>query len=115
MLLFQYQQINENDDDTSVGLFHECYVKMQNSLVAYCKKKSRELHRVKSEEVNRQTSKKIGKNNDLMERQQHKLLDSFKDAYGMLCHTWERLRCTGQILKHSLGSRMTLDAGWMRW
>ena len=23
--------------------------------------------------------------------------------FGMLCHTWERLRCTGQLLKHSLG------------
>ena len=48
-------------------------------LVAYCKKKSRELHRVKSEEVKRQTAKQIGKNNDLRERQQHKSLDSFKD------------------------------------
>ena len=35
--------------------------------------------------------------------------------YGMLCHTWERLRCTGQLLNHSLGSTMTLDAGWTRW
>ena len=35
---------------------------MQNSLVVYCKKNSRELHRVKSEEVKRQTAKRIGKN-----------------------------------------------------
>ena len=53
---------------------------MQNSLVAYCKKNSRELHRVKSEEVKRQTAKRIGKKNDLRERQQQKSLDSFKDA-----------------------------------
>ena len=50
-------------------------------LVAYCKKNSRELHRVKSEEVNHQTENRIGKNNDLRERQQHKSLDSFKYAY----------------------------------
>ena len=53
---------------------------MQNSLVAYCKKKSRELHRVKSEEVKRQREKRIGKKNDLRERQKQKLLDSFKYA-----------------------------------
>ena len=45
----------------------------------YCKKKSRELHRVKSEEVKRQTEKRIGKKNDLRELQQQKSLDSFKD------------------------------------
>ena len=43
-------------------------------------KKSRYLHRVKSEEVKCQSEKQIGKNNDLRERQQHKSLDSFKDA-----------------------------------
>ena len=51
---------------------------MQNSLVEYCKKKSKELHRVKNEEVKRQTANLIGKNNDLRERQQHKLLGSFR-------------------------------------
>ena len=51
-----------------------------SSLVAYCKKKSRELHRVKSEEVKRQTAKRIGKKNYLRERQQQKSLDIFKDA-----------------------------------
>ena len=25
---------------------------------------------------------------------------------GMLCQTWERLQCTGQLLKHSIGSTM---------
>ena len=55
--------------------------KMQNLLVAYCKKKSRDLHRVKSEEVKRQTENQIGTKNDLRERQQQNLLDSFKDAY----------------------------------
>ena len=70
--------MNKNDDDTSVGLFHECHVKMQNLLVAYCKENSRELHCVKSEEVKRQTANIIGKNNDLRERQQHKLLGSFR-------------------------------------
>ena len=53
---------------------------MQNLLVAYCKKKSTELHRVKSEEVKRQTAKRVGKNNGLRERQQQKSIDSFKDA-----------------------------------
>ena len=53
---------------------------MQNSLVAYFNKKSRELHRVKIEERKRQTAKRIGKNNDLRELQQHKSLDSFKYA-----------------------------------
>ena len=38
------------------------------------------MHRVKSEEVKRQTSKRIGKENDLRESQQQKLLDSFKYA-----------------------------------
>ena len=52
--------MNKNDDDTFILLFHECHVKMQNLLVAYCKKNSRELHRVKSEEVKRQTEKQIG-------------------------------------------------------
>ena len=80
MLLFKYQQINENCDNTFVGLFHEFHVKMQNSLVAYCKKKSREWHRVKNEEVKCQTAKRIGKKNELRERQQQKLLDSFKYA-----------------------------------
>ena len=53
---------------------------MHDSLVAYCKKKSRELYRVKSEEVKRQIAKRIGKKNDFRERQQQKSLDSFKDA-----------------------------------
>ena len=53
---------------------------MQNLLVACCKKKSRELHCVKSEEVKRQTAKRIGKNNYLRERQQHDFLDSSKYA-----------------------------------
>ena len=51
---------------------------MQNSLVQYCKKNSRELHRVKSEEVKRQTEKKIVKKNDFRERQQHKSIHSLK-------------------------------------
>ena len=80
MLLFKCQQINENCDNTFVGLFHEFHVKMQNSLVAYCKKKSRELHRVKNEEVKCQTAKRIGKKNELRERQQQKTLDIFKYA-----------------------------------
>ena len=46
----------------------------------YCKKKSRELHRVKSEEVKRQTAKRICKKNDLRERQKQKSLNIFKDA-----------------------------------
>ena len=50
-------------------------------LVAYCKKNSRELHRVKREEVNHQTENRIGKNNDLRERQQHKSIDSSKYSY----------------------------------
>ena len=54
---------------------------MQNLLVAYCKKNSIELHRVKSEEIKLQTAKRIGKKNDLRERQQQKSLDSFKDTY----------------------------------
>ena len=53
---------------------------MQNSLVAYCKKNSRELHRVKSEEVKRQTANQIVKKNNLRERQQQNSLDSFKDT-----------------------------------
>ena len=53
---------------------------MQNSPVAYCKKNSTDLHRVKSEEVKRQREKRIGKKNDLRERQKQKLLDSFKYA-----------------------------------
>ena len=52
---------------------------MYNSLVAYCKKNGRYVYRVKSEEVKCQTAKRNGKN-DLRERQQQKLLDSFKDA-----------------------------------
>ena len=35
--------------------------------------------------------------------------------FEMLCHTWERLRCTGQLLKYSIFSTMTLDAGWTHW
>ena len=35
--------------------------------------------------------------------------------YRILCHTWESLRSTGKLMKHSLGSTMTLDAGWTRW
>ena len=81
---FKWQQINENYDDTSVGLFHDRHVKIQNLLVAYCKKKSRELHRVKNEEVKLQTAKRIGKNNDLREIQQHKFLDRFKDAFFLI-------------------------------
>ena len=80
MLLFKCQQINKNDDNTSVGLFHECHVKIQNLLVSYFKKKSRELHHVKSEEVKGQTANRIGKNNDLRERQKQKSLDGFKNA-----------------------------------
>ena len=38
------------------------------------------MHRVKSEEVNHQTAKRIGKNNNLRERQQQKLLDSVKNT-----------------------------------
>ena len=65
----------------SIGLIHECHVKMQNALVAYCKKKSRELHRVKSEEFKCQTAKRIGKKNYLRERQKQKSLHTFKYAY----------------------------------
>ena len=38
------------------------------------------MHRAESDEVKRQTENRIGKKNDLRERQQHKSLDSFKDA-----------------------------------
>ena len=34
---------------------------------------------------------------------------------GIICHTWERLQYTGQLLKHSIGSTITMDAVWMRW
>ena len=47
----------------------------------YCKKKIRELHRVKIEEFKHQKANRIGKKNDLRERQQQKLLDIFKYAY----------------------------------
>ena len=30
---------------------------------------------------------------------------------GILCYTWERLLCTGKLLKHSLGSTITLTQG----
>ena len=53
---------------------------MQNSLVVYRKKKSRELPHVKNEEVKHQIAKRIGKNDNLRKRQQHKSLASFKDA-----------------------------------
>ena len=48
-----------------MGFFREFHAKIQTSLVAYCEKKSRELHRVKSEEFKRQTEKLIVKKNDL--------------------------------------------------
>ena len=38
------------------------------------------MHHVKGEEVKFQTAKRIGKKNDLRERQQHKSLDSFNNA-----------------------------------
>ena len=53
---------------------------MQNLLVAYCKKNSRELHHVQSEEVRCQRANRIGKNNDPREHQQQNSLDSFKYA-----------------------------------
>ena len=70
MLLLYYQYMNKYYDDTSVGIFYEYHVKIQNSLVLFCKKKSRQLHRVKSEEFKGQTANRISKNIDLRERQQ---------------------------------------------
>ena len=56
------------------------------------------MHRVKSEEVNHQTAKRIGKNNNLRERQHQKSLDSFKGEFWLnqqfysprLCNTPKR-------------------------
>ena len=43
-------------------------------------KKSRELHRVKIEDIKHQTANRIGKKNDLLERQEQKSLDSLRYA-----------------------------------
>ena len=43
-------QPNEQEDD--IGIFYEVSTKNQDSLIAYCKKKSRQMHKVKSGEVN---------------------------------------------------------------
>ena len=71
-------QPNELEDD--IGLFYEVSTKNQDSLIAYCKKKSRQMHKVKAGEVNRQIAKRFAEKSDLATAQLAKSLSSFKGA-----------------------------------
>ena len=73
------QQIND-DDDADIGIFHKIHVKNQASLIAFCKQKARDTHRVKSEDVKRQTAKRFSKKKDAAEVQLMTSLNTFKGA-----------------------------------
>ena len=73
-----YSQINNDDNET--GIFHNIHGNNQISLIAYCTKKAKETHRVKSEEVKHQTAKRLAKKTDQKEQQLLKLLKAFKSA-----------------------------------
>ena len=72
------QQIN--DDDADIGIFHKIHVKNQALLIAFCKKKVRDTHIVKSEDVKRQTAKQFSKKKDSAEVQLLTSLNTFKGA-----------------------------------
>ena len=73
------QQIND-DDDADIGIFHRIHVKNQASLIEFCKQKARDTHRVKSEDVKRQTAKRFSKKKDAAEVQLMTSLNTFKGA-----------------------------------
>ena len=64
-----YCQQSNDDDDADIGIFHKIHVKNQASLIAFCKQKVRDTHRVKSEDVKRQTAKQFSKKKDAAEVQ----------------------------------------------
>ena len=69
-------QPNEQEDD--IILFNEVSTKNQDSLVAYCKKKLRQMHTVKTGEVNCQIAKRFAKTSGRAAAQLARSLSSFK-------------------------------------
>ena len=78
-LLKLYQSKNSNED-SDIGLFFRIPVQIQDSLIVMCKKKARETHRVNTEKIKIQTSKRLGKKNALKDQQLVQTLSKFKYA-----------------------------------
>ena len=60
LYLLKLYQVNNSNDDRDIGLFYQMPVQIQDSLIVMCKKKARETHRVKTENIKIQTVKRLG-------------------------------------------------------
>ena len=78
-LLKCYQNKNSNKDH-DIGLFFQMPVHIQDLLIVMCKKKARETHRVRTENIKIKTAKRLGKKNTLKDKQLVQTITKFKDA-----------------------------------
>ena len=78
-LLKCYHSKNSNED-RDIGLFFQMPVQIQDSIIVMCKKKARETHCVKTENIKIQTAKRLGKKSALKYQQLVHTLAKFKDA-----------------------------------
>ena len=67
--LLKCYQINSSNDDRDIGLFFQMPIQIQDSLIVMCKNKSRETHRVKTENIKIETAKQLGMKNALKYQQ----------------------------------------------
>ena len=65
LYLLKFYQSKNSNEDRDIDLFFQMPVQIQDSLIVMCKKKSRETHRVKTENIKIQIAKRLGKKNAL--------------------------------------------------